>query len=242
MVSFVVRVLDDGAAAGRDRCRRAGRQNLGEPDLAPPEQPRSRRHGDRSLPRRLIVFRSTGTSFVDTDIQAGARYRYRVASYDWADNHSLGVDVHTTAVNAKLIEPQDWAQLTRPPLLAWARVPGADYYNVQLWAIVPGGLKKVLSIWPSSNHLQLQLEMGLRGSQPRAHPGAIPMVRLAGSRPAGRRPLRRPDRVPCLRHRPLSLAQRRRSPVTPADRTRDASPCSRPWHPQTPTRPYRSAR
>ena len=156
LVSFVVRVLDDGAAAGRDRCRRAGRQNLGEPDLASPEQPGSRRHGDRSLPRRRwSCFAARARPSSTTDIQAGARYRYRVASYDWADNHSLGVDVHTAAVNAKLIEPQDWAQLTRPPLLAWARVPGADYYNVQLWAMVPGGLKKVLSIWPSSNHLQL---------------------------------------------------------------------------------------
>src|SRR5438876_11621513 len=58
-------------------------------------------------------------------------------------------------MKAKLIEPQDWAQLTQPPALAWAAVPGADYYNVQLWTIAPGPSKKVLSIWPTSPRLQL---------------------------------------------------------------------------------------
>jgi HYR domain len=106
-------------------------------------------------PGAQVIFRSTGTTFVDTDVQAGAHYRYRVASYDWADNHSKAVDVATTAATASLIQPQDWANLTRPPLLAWAPVAGADYYNVQLWAFAPSGLKKVLSIWPASTHLQL---------------------------------------------------------------------------------------
>ena len=81
-------------------------------------------------------------------------------------------------MNAKLIEPQDWAQLTRPPRLAWASVPGADYYNVQLWAMVPGGPKKVLSMWPSSTHLQLSSKW-VFGGPATGSPGAIPMVRLA---------------------------------------------------------------
>jgi hypothetical protein len=155
LVSFVVRVVDDvPPPAATDVVVRGSKASVSltwrlpsSPDLAGTEIVR--------YPGALVVFHSAGTSFVDTDIQAGARYLYRVASYDWADNHSPAVDVHTIAVNAKLIEPQDWAQLTQPPLLAWARVPGAGYYNVQLWATVPGGLKKVLSIWPSSNHLQL---------------------------------------------------------------------------------------
>lgn len=155
LVSFVVRVLDDvPPPAATDVVVRGGKASVNltwrvpsSPDLAGTEIVR--------YPGAVVVFHSAGTSFVDTDIQAGARYLYRVASYDWADNHSRGVDVHTIAANAKLIEPQDWAQLTQPPLLAWARVPRADYYNVQLWALGPGGPKKVLSIWPSSNHLRL---------------------------------------------------------------------------------------
>ena len=155
LVSFVVRVLDEvPPPAATDVVVRGDKTSVtltwrlpSSPDLAGTEIVR--------YPGAVIVFRSTGTFFVDSDIRAGARYQYRVASYDWADNHSLGVDVHTAAVNAKLIEPQEWAQLTRPPRLAWASVRGADYYNVQLWAMVRGGSKKVLSIWPSSNHLQL---------------------------------------------------------------------------------------
>ena len=155
LVSFVVRVQDDvPPPAATDVVVRGSTTSVSltwrlpsSPDLAGTEIVR--------YPGALVVFHGAGTSFVDTDIQAGASYLYRVASYDWADNHSPGVDVHTIAVNAKLIEPQDWAQLTQPPLLSWARVAKADYYNVQLWVTAPGGLKKVLSIWPTSNHLQL---------------------------------------------------------------------------------------
>jgi hypothetical protein len=113
-------------------------------------------------PGAFVVFHGSGTSFTDTDVQAGGRYRYRVASYDWANNQARAIEVHTSASRARLIEPQDWAQLTQPPLLAWARVSGADYYNVQLWAI-SGAPKKVLSIWPTGNHLQLTSKWAFGG-------------------------------------------------------------------------------
>jgi hypothetical protein len=106
-------------------------------------------------PGAFVVFHGTGTSFTDTDVKAGGSYRFLVSSYDWADNHARPIQVHTTATKARLAEPQDWAQLTQPPLLAWASVSGADYYNVQLWAIGAGAPRKVLSIWPKSTRLQL---------------------------------------------------------------------------------------
>jgi hypothetical protein len=154
-VSFVVRVLDTvPPPAETDVIVRGDKNRVSltwrrpaSTDIAGTEIVR--------YPGGLVIFRSPGTTFVDTDVRTGARYRYRVASYDWADNHSKAVDVTTTAATASLIQPQDWASLTRPPLLAWAPVAGADYYNVQLWALAPGGLKKVLSIWPTSTHLQL---------------------------------------------------------------------------------------
>jgi HYR domain len=121
-------------------------------------------------PGAFVVFHGSGTSFTDTDVRAGGRYRYRVASYDWANNQARSVEVHTSAAKAKLIEPQDWAQLTQPPLLAWARVSRADYYNVQLWAI-SGAPKKVLSIWPTANHLQLTPKWAFGGRSYGLTPG-----------------------------------------------------------------------
>lgn len=106
-------------------------------------------------PGEFVVFHGTGTSFTDTDVQAGSSYRYVVSSYDWANNRARPIQVHTTAAKARLAEPQDWAQLTQPPLLSWAPVSRADYYNVQLWAIGAGAPRKVLSIWPKSTRLQL---------------------------------------------------------------------------------------
>ena len=107
------------------------------------------------FPGAAVVFRGRGASATDSALRVGARYRYVVTSYDWADNHSHGVVVVASASVTKLIQPQDGASLTTPPLLAWQPVTPSDYYNVQLWAELPGGSVKVLSIWPKANHLQL---------------------------------------------------------------------------------------
>jgi hypothetical protein len=107
------------------------------------------------FPGNFVVFRGPGTSATDTEVQAGAHYRYVVSSYDRANNRSDGVAVLAVAQATKLIQPQDGANLTAPPLLAWQAVTPANYYNVQIWAVQPSGLVKVLSIWPTVNHLQL---------------------------------------------------------------------------------------
>ncbi|HLQ23522.1 MAG TPA: hypothetical protein VK132_09960, partial [Gemmatimonadales bacterium] len=107
------------------------------------------------FPGAAVVFRGPGTSFADTELRAGVGYRYLVASYDWADNFSPGVTVFAPPAATKLIQPQDGASLTLPPLLAWQPVASADYYNVQLWALLPSGPVKIFSIWPTTNRLQL---------------------------------------------------------------------------------------
>jgi hypothetical protein len=107
------------------------------------------------FPGNVVVFRGPGKSATDAGLRAGDRYRYVITSYDWANNRSRRVAVVALASETKLIQPQDGASLTAPPLLAWQAVTPANYYNVQLWAMQPSGLVKVLSIWPTTNHLQL---------------------------------------------------------------------------------------
>ncbi len=69
-----------------------------------------------------------------------------------------------------LLRPQDKARLTRPPLLVWQSVTGASYYNVQLWSTGPGG-QKLLSIWPTTNHLQLTAAWTFQGEMRTFTPG-----------------------------------------------------------------------
>lgn len=107
------------------------------------------------FPGAAVVYRGFGAAFTDHDVQAKASYHYIVFSYDWANNRSPGVIVLAAASTSKLTQPQDGAALTGPPMLTWQQVSGADYYNVQLWAVRPGGPVKVFTIWPNTNHLQL---------------------------------------------------------------------------------------
>ena len=107
------------------------------------------------LPENAVVFRGPGTSFTDHEFGANLRYTYVVTTYDRANNRSRGVTVAAAPRATNLIVPQDGAVLTAPPLLAWQPVAGADYYNVQLWALSRSGPVKILSIWPTANHLQL---------------------------------------------------------------------------------------
>lgn len=122
-------------------------------------------------PGAFVILHGTGTSFTDTDVKAGSSYTYRVSSYDWADNRAPAVAVYTTAKKSPLVEPQEWAHLTQPPMLSWTNVAGADYYNVQLWSVAPGAPKKVLSAWPTATRFQLASRWGFAGKTYALTPG-----------------------------------------------------------------------
>jgi hypothetical protein len=122
-------------------------------------------------PGAAIVYRGRGTSFVDRDIGAGGRFRYAVTSYDWAGNRAKGVAVVAAAEVTPLIAPQDGSTLKAPPLLEWKSIDTADYYNVQLWALKPGGAVKVFSTWPRAPHLQLASTWTFQGKKQRLAKG-----------------------------------------------------------------------
>jgi len=114
-------------------------------------------------PGAAVIFRGRGTAAADSTVQPGARYRYVVNTYDSTNRRSPGVTVATSAQATKLIQPQDRAKLTTAPLLAWRRVPDASYYNVQLWAVRPEGLVKILTVWPTPTRFQLPKTWNYQG-------------------------------------------------------------------------------
>jgi hypothetical protein len=97
------------------------------------------------------VYTGKGTKFAYKRFRNGAYYRFAVVSYDHAGNHSVQARV-AVGPSALLRSPRDGAVVRRPPLLSWVAVRGATYYNIQL---VYAG-RKVLSVWPKRNQLQLR--------------------------------------------------------------------------------------
>jgi hypothetical protein len=112
---------------------------------------------------RSIVYRGPATSFTDRGLKRGVTYDYEVSTYDLAQNRSAAVRAFARVAGGLLVEPFDGEQLTAPPLLTWKAVAQADYYNVQIWAVLRGGEKKVLSIWPTENQLQLPSKWSFQG-------------------------------------------------------------------------------
>jgi hypothetical protein len=89
------------------------------------------------------VYAGTGTSYTDSHFVNGAFHRYQVVALDAAGNASAGVTVDVPA-SALLLAPQKGATTHAAPTMRWRGVPGASYYNMQLFR----GGRKVLSAWP----------------------------------------------------------------------------------------------
>jgi hypothetical protein len=100
---------------------------------------------------RTPVYRGAGTSYTNAKFKNGLYHRYAITSYDRAGNASRRVSV-VVPPGVLLTAPRAGARLRRPPLLDWASVPRATYYNVQLYR----GSRKVLTAWPSRSKIKLR--------------------------------------------------------------------------------------
>ncbi len=94
------------------------------------------------------VYRGDGKTFVDKKLKDGVRYRYTITGRDAAGNVATAAAVATPRA---LWQPLPGQKLRGAPVLAWAPVAKADYYNVQIF--VKG--RKVLSEWPRRTKLKL---------------------------------------------------------------------------------------
>ncbi len=98
---------------------------------------------------RAPVYVGTGTVYTDRRFQNGTYYRYEIRTYDTSGNaSSMRVVIPTSVL---LRSPRDGAVVRVPPLLLWAGVARASYYNVQVYR----GSKKVLSAWPAKARLRM---------------------------------------------------------------------------------------
>jgi hypothetical protein len=111
-----------------------------------------------------VVYRGNATGYRDTGLVVGSKYEYRVAGIDVAANRTEHkVDFVATGA---LLYPAAAERVTSPPSLAWIRVKGASYYNVQL---VRG--RKVLSAWPLRTNFRLRRTWTYKGRRYRLRPG-----------------------------------------------------------------------
>jgi hypothetical protein len=108
----------------------------------------------------VVIFRFTGEKQVtgvavysgpahryhESKFDNGRYHRYTIVSYDKAGNASPGGAVFVVPSSALLTAPAPGTVLhaKRAATLRWRRVPGARYYNVQLYR----NGHKVLSAWP----------------------------------------------------------------------------------------------
>jgi hypothetical protein len=105
-------------------------------------------------PAEASVYNGPTKQFVDRGLTNGVAYRYVIVSYDQTGNRSAGVAIVAAPKALMLLRPSDGARVKAPPLLRWVWIPGATFYNVQLFR---GPMRiKVMTTWPATNRLQLR--------------------------------------------------------------------------------------
>jgi hypothetical protein len=99
---------------------------------------------------QTTVYDGPGRKYVDRRFENGSYFIYRVRSYDGEGNAS-GTMAAAVSAAALLRAPRNGGVVRTRPTLRWAAVPGATYYNVQLYR----GSQKLLSTWPLNARLAL---------------------------------------------------------------------------------------
>jgi len=134
-------------------------------DVAPIASVQVARNGGTSAAAVATVYSGTGSGFNDTHLKNGVHYTYTITARDMAGN--VATQTVAATPGARVLSPAPAAHLSTPPMLSWTFVPGATYYNVQLFR----GGSKVLSVWPKHASLQLRRKWKFEGRRYRLKPG-----------------------------------------------------------------------
>jgi hypothetical protein len=97
------------------------------------------------------VFRGSGSSFADKKIRSGLEYTYSVQTSDQAGNASQKISAAGLPKVLTLSKTPYVPRAAKNPILRWAAVRRATYYNVQLFR----GSKRILALWPSKHQVGL---------------------------------------------------------------------------------------
>jgi hypothetical protein len=120
----------------------------------------------KSLPR-TPVYKGKASRYTNRRFRNGLYYRYAVISYDHTGNASRG-SAAIVPPSILLRSPGDGGRVRQPPLLVWAGVKRATFYNVQVYY----GGRKVLSAWPNSAKLKLSRSWRFEGRRFRLRKGS----------------------------------------------------------------------
>jgi hypothetical protein len=112
-----------------------------------------------------VVYRGSQTGFRDAGLVVGRKYEYSVAGIDAAANRAE--QKVTIVATGPLLRPAPAERVTGPPILSWAPVKRASYYNVQL---IRNG-RRVLSAWPERPSFRLRRTWLYKGRRYRLRPG-----------------------------------------------------------------------
>ena len=99
-----------------------------------------------------IVYQGQGESLDDRGLYNGTVYTYTFTAVDSAGNVSSARSVKMRP-RGKLWSPRDGGVIRVAPVLQWAKVTRATYYNVQLWR----NGRKILSRWPTRPSYELRM-------------------------------------------------------------------------------------
>ncbi len=99
-----------------------------------------------------IVYQGQGESLDDRGLYNGTVYTYTFTAVDSAGNVSPARAVKVEP-RGKLLNPRDGGVVRTAPVLKWAKVTRATYYNVQLWR----NGRKILSRWPTRPTYELRM-------------------------------------------------------------------------------------
>jgi hypothetical protein len=127
--------------------------------------------------KRLFTGRASG--FIDKKIRPGVEYVYSVHSVDQAGNSSRIVSVTGLPKVLTLRKTRYVPRAAPSPILRWGRVPGASYYNVQLFR----DAKRIYSAWPTGHEVGLPATWRWSGHRFRLRPGRYRWYAWAGFGP-----------------------------------------------------------
>jgi hypothetical protein len=97
------------------------------------------------------IYTGKDTSITVNDVDNSRDYLFHVVTVDATNHLSLGNNVEVDP-STLLTAPEEGETVEAPPRLVWQAVPGAKFYNVQLYQ---NGVK-LLSSWPRTRYLKLR--------------------------------------------------------------------------------------